>query len=334
MILCFHIDNGGVGMTKQKTYNNNFRRYKGQSLLKIPKDYTIIDLETTDFNSFYGDIIEVGAVKVRNNLVVDQYSELLRINYDLPKRIIRITGITDEMLRKARYSYDVAKDFFDFIGNDVLIAHNANFDINFLYDLHVELELEPLTNNFVDTLRLSRVVHKDLENHKLDTLCKHYNIERANHRSLSDCISTHQVYIQLYKYLILNQELLSTKINSRISPIERVQNIDLQSVLESLHDADSQNYFFGKSICFTGKMDHLTKFEASQLVEKLGASFCKNLNKNTDILVLGNLHYQQEVYKDKSSKHKKAEDLINEGCDIEILVESDFLEIISQYYSL
>lgn len=321
-------------MSKQDNSNRYSRQFKGRSLLEIPKDYTVIDLETTDFNFFYGDIIEVGAVKVRNNLVVDQYSELLRIDYDLPKHIVKITGITNKMLRDARDSYDVASDFFSFIGNDVLIAHNANFDINFLYDLHADLELPPLTNDFVDTLRLSRKVHKNLKNHKLDTLCNFYNIDRVYHRSLSDCTSTYQVYIQLYNYLLHNEDVLSAKRNYNILPNERVHNIDLKSVLESVNEIDEQNYFFNKSICFSGRMDYLTKFEAAQLVEKLGAIFSKALNKNTNLLVLGNLQYQQEIYGDKSTKHKKAESLIADGFDMEILTESDFLEIISQYYVL
>ncbi len=321
-------------MVKKYNYNQDLRMFKGRSLLEIPIDYTVIDVETTDFHFFYGDIIEVGAVKVRNNQIVDQYSELLKLHTKLPPYITEITGITNEMLQNARNPYDVISDFFSFIGNDVLVAHNANFDINFLYDLHVELELPPLSNDFVDTLRLSRRVHKDFANHKLDTLCEFYNIERIGHRSLSDCISTLQVYSELYRNILNNEQILSSKKKGIIAPNERIYKIDLQSVLGSLDVTDEDNYFFNKSICFTGRMDYLTKYEAAQLIEKLGAVPCSNVNKNTNLLVLGNLQYQQETYGDKSNKHKKVESLIADGFDIEILTESDFLEIIKQYYSI
>jgi DNA polymerase III subunit epsilon len=72
--------------------NNNFqnsRQFKGRSLLVSPSDYTVIDIETTDFNFFYGDIIEVGAIKVRNNVIVDKFSELIKIPYSVPSHITK-----------------------------------------------------------------------------------------------------------------------------------------------------------------------------------------------------------------------------------------------------
>lgn len=320
-------------MSKTYNYTQNFREHKGQSLLQIPKDYTVIDLETTDFNFFYGDVIEVGALKVRNNSIIDQYSEFLKLDYKIPPHIIKITGITDKMLQNAREPLDVITDFFSFIGDDIIIAHNANFDINFLYDLHIELGLPPLENNFVDTLRLSRRIHRGFKNHKLDTLCQYYNVERNDHRSLSDCISTHQVYVNLYNHVLDNNILLETQKTKSGDSIERVQNINLSCILENLKEVDQENYFHNKNICFTGKMDYLTKYEASKLIEKLGAVPCGSVSAKTDLLVLGNLQYQQEVFGDKSSKHKKAESLISNGYDISILTEGDFLEIIRQYYN-
>ncbi len=307
--------------------NNNFqnsRQFKGRSLLACPSDYTVIDIETTDFNFFYGDIIEVGAIKVRNNSVVDQYSELIKIPYSIPPHISLITGITNEMLINARIADDVLADFTDFIADDILIAHNANFDVNFLYDLIDSLNMKPLSNDFVDTLRLSRKIHKEFDDHKLDTLCQFYKIDRKEHRSLSDCILTHEVYKHFFDYLKDYPDTLK-----RV--YKQSKSIDLTKI-EAINSVfDESNYFYNKSICFTGKMDYLTKKEAAQLTINLGAIPQNNLSSSSNILVLGNLKYQQEVYGDKSSKHKKAEKMISEGFDIEILTELDFLELIKQY---
>jgi DNA polymerase III subunit epsilon len=105
------------------------------------------------------------------------------------------------MLSYARTAHEVVKDYVNFIVDDLIIAHNANFDVNFLYDLIESLKMNPFTNNFVDTLRLSRKIHKDLNNHKLDTLCEFYKVDRKEHRSLSDCIATYEVYKHFFNHL-------------------------------------------------------------------------------------------------------------------------------------
>src|SRR5690554_4356551 len=234
--------------------NDNFqnsRQFKGRSLLTHPSDYTVIDIETTDFNFFYGDIIEVGAIKVRNNIIVDEYSELIKIPYSIPSHITKITRITNEMLSNARTAHEVIKDYVNFIADDIIIAHNANFDVNFLYDQIISLNRNPFRNDFIDTLRLSRIIHKDINNHKLDTLCEFYKVDRKEHRSLSDCISTYEVYKHLFNYISKNPELLKEAYKQKV-------NFDITKIEANNLDIDEANYFYNKSICFTGSMDYLT----------------------------------------------------------------------------
>ena len=95
----------------------------------------------------------------------------------------------------------VLEDFLIFLGDDIIVGHNVNFDVNFLYD-HLERKLSIfLTNNYIDTLRLSRMYLPQLKHHRLDDLITYFNLEqRSEHRALNDCVLTNQVYLNLCKF--------------------------------------------------------------------------------------------------------------------------------------
>lgn len=184
-----------------KYYNK--RIHKGKSLIEKVSDYTVVDIETTSLDSYYGEILEISAIKVKNNKVVDQFSELIKINEEVGYFTTRLTGITNDMiLREGKELTLVLQSFKDFVRDDIIIGHNVNFDINFLYDSMKENLGIYLTNDYIDTLRLSRKVLPQLGHHKLDDLIDYFDLKvRNKHRALNDCILTNQVYIELSKYL-------------------------------------------------------------------------------------------------------------------------------------
>ena len=89
-----------------------------------------------------------------------------------------------------------------FLGNDIIIGHNVNFDIDFIYDSMVDNLGEYLSNDYIDTLRISRKLLPELKHHKLDNLIDYFNLAKRNeHRALNDCVLTNQVYINLVNFL-------------------------------------------------------------------------------------------------------------------------------------
>ena len=229
---------------------------------------------------------------------------------------------------------NIADDLLNFIDNDILIGHNVNFDINFLYDYFLSIDLK-LSNDFVDTLRLSRILVKDSKNHKLKTLATYFNITRPNHRSEADVNATKDLYDKLREINNEVPSLLDDFINRRKNQRRNYKNssrTDFSKITadKSIDFIDTDSPFFKKSICFTGKMDVLTKAEAAQLVANLGGIIQNNVNTKSDFLVLGDLEYQKERFGDKSSKHKKAEKLIDGGQELEIMTEITFLELIDE----
>lgn len=304
------------------------REFKGKSLLELPDDYIVIDIETTDFDYFYGDIIELCAIKYRNHNVVEVFETFIKPINGIPQHIIDLTGITETDVASAPSIDNISKDFLNFLSDDILIGHNVNFDINFLYDALKEVGIY-LKNDFVDTLRLSRILQNETENHKLLTLCKHYKIAQPNHRSREDVIATNELYLVLKSLHLETPEKLYNFINRKQKRTYVRQDLSLVEATVDPEDIDENHIFFNKSFSFTGRMDFLTKKSAALIVANLGGFNLNNVTAKTDYLILGNLDYQHQRFGKKSSKHLKAEAMQEKGHDIEIMTEITFLEIIN-----
>ena len=180
------------------------RIYKGDSLIEDFKDYVVVDIETTSLDHFRDDeILEISAIRVREKKEVNYFSKIIKINEEVGYYTTQLTGITNEMVEKEGEDLiKVLKSFQRFVGKDIIVGHNVNFDINYLYDSMEENLGEHLTNDFVDTLRLSRRLLPEMKHHKLDDLIDYFHLKRRNeHRALNDCVLTNQVYLKLCKMM-------------------------------------------------------------------------------------------------------------------------------------
>ncbi len=182
------------------------RVLKGKSLVEKLKDYTVLDIETTGMSPNYNKIIEISAIKVRNGKEVDTFSKLINPHEKIPFFIMSLTGITTEMTEnEGEELEDVLVSFKDFLEDDIIVGHNVNFDVNFLYDNFSNVLDEPLKNDFVDTLKISRKLLPDLDHHRLDDLTDYYGIRARNkHRALNDCDLTNKVYNKMCKDVLGN----------------------------------------------------------------------------------------------------------------------------------
>lgn len=181
-------------------YKKIKRELKGKSLIEDLNNYTVVDIETTGMSWNFSKILEISAIKVRGKEIIDEFSELINPHEPIPYFIKNLTGISDEMVCDALELDEVLLKFKDFLREDIIVGHNVNFDVNFLYDNFLNVLNEPMQNNFVDTLRISRKLLPELEHHKLDNLTQYYNIKaRDKHRALNDCVLTNKVYIDMCK---------------------------------------------------------------------------------------------------------------------------------------
>lgn len=164
------------------------------------KSYIAFDIETTGLNPIENEIIEIGALKVRDGKVAERFMEFIRPNTPISSAITGITGITNEMVSRARTCPQVVADFLDFCEDDVLIGHNVIFDYSFMKCSAVQngYSFEKMG---IDTLKIAKKVHKDLNSKSLGSLCEHYHIEnKAAHRAYHDALATAKLYQTLAHY--------------------------------------------------------------------------------------------------------------------------------------
>lgn len=162
--------------------------------------FVIVDLETTGLSPINSEIIEIGAIKVVNNEVVDTMDVFVKPSRPLSPFTTRLTGITNEMVDEGLSIKQALKVFEEFSDGMRLMAHNAKFDMGFL-DTYMRKNLgKAAPTNTLDTLAMSRAIVKDVPNHKLGTLATHFNIDYSGaHRSLRDCEITLEVYNNIRK---------------------------------------------------------------------------------------------------------------------------------------
>ncbi|RYL95308.1 PolC-type DNA polymerase III [Sporolactobacillus sp. THM7-4] len=168
--------------------------------LLADETYVVFDVETTGLSAVYDTIIELAAVRIKNGEVVDKFDQFANPHHPLPKKIIELTSITDEMLADAPDADEVLKAFRTFAGDAILVAHNATFDMGFLNNGYKKSGLGPADNPVIDTLELGRFLYPNFKNHKLDTLCKAFNIELTHHhRAIYDTEATGYLAMKMLK---------------------------------------------------------------------------------------------------------------------------------------
>jgi len=155
-------------------------------------EFCVIDLETTGGSNEYEAITEIGAVKYRAGEEVGRFTTLVNPQRAIPPFIVLLTGITDTMVTNAPAIEDVLDDLLEFIGDSVLVAHNARFDIGFINAALVRDGREKLTNRVLDTVGLARrLVGGEVENCKLSTLASSLGFaHQPSHRAINDVLAT------------------------------------------------------------------------------------------------------------------------------------------------
>ena len=175
----------GMGFSNAKKMRNATKYSNRTGSNKKPEGYVVIDIETDGLDEGKNSIIEIGAIKIKGNKA-ESFSRLIRVDYELPRNIVNLTNITDEMLNESGGNKEeVLKDFLEFIEGLPIVGYNLPFDIKFIkYNLE-NLNLD-IPNKQVDLLPIVRR-KINLSNYKLSTVAKHFNIaEKIPHRGLLD----------------------------------------------------------------------------------------------------------------------------------------------------
>ena len=177
-----------------------------------PRSLVFVDLETTGLDERASQIIEFAAVRVVGGEVVEEFSKLANPGQPLPLAITKLTGIRDADLRRARPSRAVLSEFLRFVGDEVVVAHNAEFERKFL----VAKSDGYFQNTMLDTLELARILFPTLPHHDLDTLIAELGLEVGDrHRALDDA----RVLVPLWARLLRRLDELPFEVVAALSLI-------------------------------------------------------------------------------------------------------------------
>lgn len=308
------------------------REGKGKSLIAFPKEYVVVDIETTGLDFGFDYIIEVSGVKVKDDKIIDEFSSLLKPDFfeSLPKFITELTGITDDMILSAPPRSEIIPRFIEFIGHDIIVGHCVHFDVNFLYDTARLYDIV-LSNDMVDTYRISRKLYPDMEHHRLSDIAERLNVaQEIQHRALADVKTTFECYIKM-KQKITD----SDGIDAFVTSFHRNHSPSYEDYIKEMQvtasEIDDSNPFFGKVVVFTGELSSMKRRDALQIVLNLGGVPKDSVTKKTNFLVVGNEEFCESVKNGKTIKMQKAEAYAKKGVDIVTISEDTFFSMIRDF---
>ncbi|MBN6185791.1 PolC-type DNA polymerase III [Aneurinibacillus sp. BA2021] len=217
--------------------------HQPQDRMLADDTYVIFDVETTGLSVVNNTIIELAGVKMRNGEIIGRYESFVNPHTPIPLNIQQLTSITDDMVKDAPELDQVIGEFIDFVGDAVLVAHNAKFDMGFLHASCKQTGREPLANPFLDTLELARFLYPGMRNHRLNTLAGKFNVSLENHhRAVDDSEATGYIFFYMLKEVLERNIVNLNDLNNHVG-------LDLQNSrpfhcnIYALNDVGKKNLY-------------------------------------------------------------------------------------------
>ena len=231
-------------------------------------DYVAIDLEMTGFNIKTDKILEVAAVRVRGGRETECFSAILNSGVILSEKIIELTGITQQDAEGGAPEDKTIQEFFDFLGEDILIGHNIIFDYSFLKQWAVNHKIS-FEKKAVDTLKLARNFLPKEQKKDLESLCIYFKIPRVNaHRALEDVRETIAVFEKIKAAYGKTQE-------EAFKPKPLIYKAKKQSPATEQQKQYLKRFAAYHRIVLEEFPDNMTKSQASRLIDHLIAKHGK-----------------------------------------------------------
>jgi DNA polymerase-3 subunit alpha (Gram-positive type) len=198
----------------------------GDTEATLEDEFTVFDIETTGLSNINDEIIEIGAVKIKEGKIIDTFETFVNPKIPISSFITKLTGIDESMVKDAPSIEEILPKFLEFASNSVLVAHNANFDVSFIKSKAKKFNLN-VNNAVLDTLELSRHLYKDLKNYKLDTLADYLQVKlEHHHRAVDDARATAEIFIKTIDRL---KELGVEKVKD-INAILKESEVDIRKL--------------------------------------------------------------------------------------------------------
>nr|WP_125153735.1 PolC-type DNA polymerase III [Clostridium rectalis] len=223
----------------------------GEDGRDIFDSFVVFDIETTGFSNENDKIIEIGAVKIKNGEVVDNFSSFVNPKVNIPLKITELTGIDNSMVDNSEDISIVLPKFIDFINDSIVVAHNANFDVSFIKKNCRELNMN-FNNPIIDTIPLAKFIFPELKRYKLNVVAKHLGISLQNHhRAIDDARATADILLrcfeelkkkEIFKLDMLNKEYLKNQDMKKLPTYHLIVLVKNQTGLKNLYKLISKSH--------------------------------------------------------------------------------------------
>ena len=299
----------GCEMYMADSHLNIVYNHKDASLKD--SSYCVLDLETTGLSTRHDQIIEFGASILEKGNILNKIDILIKPSIKIPNKIKEMTNISEEMLKDKKSFKEVAQEIIDFIGDRIIVAHNASFDFNFLNEELERNGFEPLNNTVIDTLDLARSLLKDRRSYRLGNIAKQYKVnydEKVAHRGDYDA----EVLAQVFHLMI--KDLSAININT----IDDLNNYHIEDAFVKNHayhtnvlvkNKEGLKDLFKlvslsntKQLAIFGKAN--TKSNDSQFIVE-PRILRESLNEKRENLLIGSSCFNGEVFEMASTRSKE-----------------------------
>lgn len=281
------------------------------------QEYVVLDFETTGYSPSSSSVIECGAVLVLGGNVVDTFHTLVKPPKRIPKKVSDLTGLTNEDLTDAPSADTVARRLRAFISDFPIMAHNAQFDADFLESLYEKAGITARIK-YADTLELVQHVFPDLHRYSLGALIEEFHLSdcEQTHRALDDALCTQRLFA-----LCADRLLHPPKTAEHRFPTDNFRNLCPQGEVPQDHPLN------GKAVVFTGDLS-IPREQAAQMAVNVGAVVRSSVSKKTDYVVVGAANLALVGSDGISTKEKTARQLAAAGVPIQIIDEQAFLALV------
>lgn len=301
-------------------------------------DFVAIDFETA--NNLRSSVCSVGIVQVKNGKIYKEVQSLINPLSEFHYYNTKIHGISEYMVHDAPTFEEFWPDMKSMIEGQLVIAHNASFDIGVLQESLRQFQEPSPAFEYGCSYRIAKKVWPELYNHKLSTVSNYLGISLRHHDALEDARAAGIITIKAMQNTQTNSvqqlaKLHKVKINSSIQKKKQLSPTRLNKADRSIEilepestELNSKHPFYGAQIVFTGRMLSMTRSKAAQLAVNCGAICKGTVDHQTNFLVVGDNDLAKYVQGIKSAKMQKVEVMIQQGLPIEIVGEQDFLRLV------
>jgi DNA polymerase-3 subunit epsilon len=282
--------------------------------------FVAIDVETA--NADVGSICQIGLARFADGAIVDEWSSLVDPEDDFDEINVSVHGIQSHMVCGRPTLPEIYPNLCDFLDGAICVCH-THFDRIAVNRGLARYNLQPLSISWLDSARVVRRTWKDLawKGYGLANVCSRIGYEFQHHDALEDARAAGYVLLAAVRESGIDLDGWTRRVSQPIDPAQASRTSDLH------RNGNPEGDLYGEIIVFTGALE-VPRHEAADMAASIGCRVDPNVTKRTTILVVGDQDLVKLAGHEKSTKHRKAEQLAAEGHRIRIIRETDFKSLV------